>query len=253
VAAAIMTLSGLLGRRPSRDDVRVANVQSLPEGRLYLAGIVLIVTITRVATWQASLLRQGEPDLDDQFTAVTRHQLDDDAWVDHCPGWLSGADGVFEHVLLNASWQGHDRPMYGKRVVEPRLRARYDAMAPVPVLQEAGRLLSRRYDVDFNSIGLNLYRNGHDSVAWHGDRIPRDLAEPLVATLTLGGQRRFLLRRKGGGRSLAFAPASGDLIVMGGTAQRTWQHSVPKVAAAEPRISVTFRHWALDAAYHTRP
>ena len=72
--------------------------------------------------------------------------------------------------------------------------------APVQVLDEAARLLSERYDVDFDSVGLNLYRDGRDSVAWHGDRIPRDLPEPLVATLTLGAQRRFLLRPKGGGR-----------------------------------------------------
>src|SRR4051794_37414835 len=187
-----------------------------------------------VALWQASLLSDGEPAVDPHFAGLVRHQLSPDAWVDHCPAWLSGADRVFEFLLEHASWRGHDRVMYGERVVEPRLRARYDAIEPVTVLEEAASALSSRYGVEFDSIGLNLYRDGRDSVAWHGDRIPRDLDEPLVATLTLGAQRRFLLRPKGGGRSTNLAPAAGDLIVMGGTSQRTWQHSVPKVAAAGP-------------------
>ena len=203
--------------------------------------------------WQPSLLSDEEPGLDVGFTGLVRRELDGGAWVDHCPGWLRGTDSVFDHLLVNAEWRGHDRVMWGgARPRGPRLRASYDALAPVDVLDEAARLLSARYDVDFDSVGLNLYRDGRDSVAWHGDRIPRDLPEPLVATLSLGAQRRFLLRPKGGGRSVRFAPASGDLIVMGGTTQRTWQHTVPKVATAGPRISVTFRHWVLGAAYRIR-
>ena len=205
-----------------------------------------------VARWQPSLLGAGAPAVDDSFRSLARHQLSPDAWVDHCPGWLSGPDTLFEQLLSIATWRGHERVMYGGRVAEPRLRARYDTLPPLAVLKDAGRLLSARYSVDFDSVGLNLYRDGRDSVAWHGDRIPTDLAEPLVATLTLGTRRRFLMRPKGGGRSLDFAPASGDLLVMGGTSQRTWQHSVPKVAAAGPRISVTFRHWVLGSAYRTR-
>ncbi len=209
------------------------------------------MSAAEVVTWQPSLLCDGVPAVDALFTGLVRRDLDDGAWIDHCPGWLSGADVLFEHLLTNAAWRGHDRVMYGERIVEPRLRARYDALPPVEVLQEASGLLSARYSEDFDSVGLNLYRNGRDSVAWHGDRIPRDLPEPLVATVTLGASRRFLLRPKGGGRSLDFSPAAGDLIVMGGTSQRTWQHSVPKVAAAGPRISVTFRHWVLGSAYRT--
>ncbi|MDQ6697934.1 MAG: alpha-ketoglutarate-dependent dioxygenase AlkB [Actinomycetota bacterium] len=210
------------------------------------------MSLAVVGAWQASLLSEGAPAVDAQFSGLVRHELDSGAWVDHCAGWLSGANDLIEELLTNAGWQGHDRVMYGERVLEPRLRASYDALAPVDVVQDAARLLSARYGVAFDSVGLNLYRNGRDSVAWHGDRIPRDLAEPLVATLTLGERRRFLLRPKGGGRSIDFSPASGDLIVMGGTAQRTWQHSVPKVAAAGPRISVTFRHWVVSSAYRTR-
>lgn len=209
------------------------------------------MSVANVALWQPSLLGEGQPQVDEKFTGLVRHRLDASAWIDHCPGWLAGANTVFDHLLALADWQGHERVMWGQRVDEPRLRARYDALEPVEVLEDAARLLSARYRVHFDSVGLNLYRDGRDSVAWHGDRIPSDLAEPLVATLTLGGQRRFQLRPKGGGPAQTFAPASGDLLVMGGTSQRTWQHSVPKASAAGPRISVTFRHWVLGAAYRT--
>jgi alkylated DNA repair dioxygenase AlkB len=102
--------------------------------------------------------------------------------------------------------------------------------------------LSGRYGIAFTGVGANLYRDGRDSVAWHGDRVARDLQEALVAIVSLGGRRRFLLRPKGGGRSVRYDPGPGDLLVMGGSCQRTWQHSVPKAAHAEPRISITFRH-----------
>lgn len=202
--------------------------------------------------WQASLLAgRDEPHPDPTFVGLVRTELGRGAWVDHLPGWMRGADALFEQLLEKAPWRGHDRTMYGTRLAEPRLRARYDSIGPVGPLQEAALLLSERYGVTFDSVGLNLYRDGRDSVAWHGDRIPRDLPEPLVATVSLGTARRFLLRPKGGGSSVRITPSSGDLLVMGGTCQRTWQHTVPKVAAAGPRISVTFRHWPLGAIYRT--
>jgi alkylated DNA repair dioxygenase AlkB len=102
--------------------------------------------------------------------------------------------------------------------------------------------LSDRYGVRFTGVGLNLYRDGRDSVAWHGDRVARELPDAVVAIVSLGGPRRFLLRPKGGGHSVRFDLCSGDLLVMGGSCQRTWQHSVPKSARADPRMSVTFRH-----------
>jgi alkylated DNA repair dioxygenase AlkB len=101
--------------------------------------------------------------------------------------------------------------------------------------------LSERFGSDLSVISANLYRDGKDSVAWHGDRVARTRPETVVAILSLGSPRRFLLRPKGGGRSLRLEPAPGDLIVLGGTCQRTWEHSVPKRAQAGPRISVMFR------------
>jgi alkylated DNA repair dioxygenase AlkB len=102
--------------------------------------------------------------------------------------------------------------------------------------------LTRRYAVEFNSGWLNLYRDGRDSVAWHRDKIPLSNPYPWVGILSLGSQRRFLVRPRGGGASTRFDPAPGDLIVTGGLMQRRWEHTVPKVADAGPRISVTFRH-----------
>jgi alkylated DNA repair dioxygenase AlkB len=113
---------------------------------------------------------------------------------------------------------------------------------PVPALESARLALSERYGVEFDSIGLNLYRDGRDSVAWHGDRIPKEIVDPIVALVSLGHPRRFLLRPKGGGKSRSFDLGRGDLLVTGGSSQREWQHSVPKVATAGPRISVAFRH-----------
>ena len=109
----------------------------------------------------------------------------------------------------------------------------------------AGRApsLAARYGVRFDILGLNLYRGGADSVAWHGDRVGRRRSHTVVAIVSLGAPRRFLLRPVGGGPSLRLTPASGDLLVLGGTCQRTWQHSVPKCASAGPRISVMFREW----------
>jgi alkylated DNA repair dioxygenase AlkB len=103
-------------------------------------------------------------------------------------------------------------------------------------------ILSDRYGVTIDSVGFNLYRDGKDSVAWHGDRIAREIAEPVVALVSLGEPRSFLLRPRGGGRSRRFLLGGGDLLVTGGRTQRDWQHSVPKVASAGPRISLAFRH-----------
>jgi alkylated DNA repair dioxygenase AlkB len=91
-------------------------------------------------------------------------------------------------------------------------------------------------------VGFNLYRDGRDSVAWHGDHIDRAIAEPIVPLVSLGEPRKLLFRPKGGGPSRAFLLGRGDLLVTGGTTQRTWEHAVPKVARAGPRISIAFRY-----------
>ena len=153
---------------------------------------------------------------------------------------MHGADALFTLVAGAAPWGEHERYMYDRKVAEPRLttRAWDDPPDPLPGM---ARALSEHYGEDLSSVSANLYRDGRDSVAWHGDRVGRRRAETVVAIVSLGSPRRFLLRPKGGGPSRRLAPASGDLLVLGGTCQRTWEHSVPKCASAGPRISIMFR------------
>jgi alkylated DNA repair dioxygenase AlkB len=199
--------------------------------------------------FQPSLLDVGAtPQLDAAFRGLIRHDLDDRSWVDHVPGWLAGADALFEELLATGEWRQRERWMYEKRVPEPRLTAGWSTAADaddVPtILREMCGLLSARYGVGFDSVWVNLYRDGADSVAWHGDTNRKTQTNPLVATVTLGAQRKFQLRRRGTTRvALTVEPASGDLLVMGGACQHEWEHTVPKTARrVGPRMSVTIRH-----------
>lgn len=196
--------------------------------------------------WQTSLFAgAGAPTFDASFAGVRRRELSSGAWVDHAADWLDGADTLFERVLELAPWGAYTMEMYGERVLAPRLTARWhvdDLPHEVAVLGDVGAALSDRYGVRLERIGINLYREGRDSVAWHGDRIARELPTATIAILSLGHRRPLRLRPRGGGPSLGFELGRGDLFVMGGSCQRTWQHAVPKVARSLPRISVTFRH-----------
>ena len=195
--------------------------------------------------WQASLLGDGEPAFDERFTNVVRHELADGAWVDEVRGWVTGADELFGRLLACTPWRQRDIWMYERRVPEPRLTHRWlldDEDPPLPILRTMAAALGERYGIVFTQVGTNLYRDGSDSVAWHGDRVARELPEATVAVLSLGAPRPFRLRPKGGGGSTGFLPEPGDLLVMGGSCQRTWDHAVPKVSSAAPRMSVQFRH-----------
>ena len=205
--------------------------------------------------WQTSLFGTSEPAVDGTFPGIRRIELDDTAWVDHLPGWLAGADVVMDSLVRTAPWRSSSRPMYDRIVEVPRLTAWYgwDADAGYgdgapPIIDDMRAALSRRYRVEFTSCGCNLYRDGRDSVAWHGDRIREEVDDPRVAIVSVGQPRKLLMRPITGGPSRAFRLGQGDLFVMGGSSQRTWQHSVPKVAAAGPRMSITFRHGMLPPA-----
>jgi alkylated DNA repair dioxygenase AlkB len=195
--------------------------------------------------WQSSIFG-GAPEPDASFARLERTDLGRGAWVDHAAGWLGGSDALFEELVATAPWRQRQRHMYDKVLDEPRLTAWWsddDAGLP-PVVPELRSLLSARYGVAFDSVGCNLYRDGRDSVAWHGDTVRKRMAEPIVAIVSLGEPRRFLLRPRGGGPSRRYDLGGGDLLVMGGTCQHTWEHTVPKAASAGPRLSVTFRHSA---------
>ncbi len=179
----------------------------------------------------------------------TRHELTSGAWVDVLPGWLRGSDEVFE-TLLGIDWRAERRQMYDNVVDVPRLLRWYPAGEPLPhpVLTEARESLSAHYadelGEEFVTAGMCLYRDGRDSVAWHGDTIGRSARhDTMVAILSLGAPRHLCLRPRAGGRdTLRFPLGHGDLIVMGGSCQRTWEHAIPKTARpVGPRISVQFR------------
>lgn len=199
--------------------------------------------------FQASLLDFGrEFELAD-LNAATRTRLAHGAWLDVLPGWATGADELFERLVRVVPWRAERRPMYDRVVAVPRLLSFYGADDPLPdpALGEARQALDARYRPELGeplrTAGLCLYRDGADSVAWHGDTSGRWVRQTIVAILSLGNPRAFLLRpAQGGGPTLRYLVGHGDLLVMGGTAQRTWQHAVPKTTkAAGPRISVQFR------------
>jgi len=181
--------------------------------------------------------------------ATERSDLGDGAWVDVRRGWIGGADALFERLLATVPWRAERRPMYEQMVDVPRLMAFYGEGDPLPdPLLEATRAdLTAYYRAEpggpFCTAGLCLYRDGRDSVAWHGDTIGRGArSDTLVSIVSLGATRRLSLRRGGGGATRRIDMASGDLLVMGGSCQRTWQHAVLKSARSiGPRLSVQFR------------
>ena len=174
--------------------------------------------------------------------------LDDDSWVDVAPAWLHGSDarsrpaGRADRV---ASAAGHHVRSAARRatahvVVDGR-------PGPRPARRRVGRRLvgvSARYERRFDSLGANLYRDGRDSVAWHSDRIGRTSVDPVVVIVSLGQRPALRSAPQGGGPARTLLPGRGDLFVMGGRCQHDWEHGVPKVAAAGPRLSLTFRHGA---------
>jgi alkylated DNA repair dioxygenase AlkB len=219
---------------------------------------------------QESLLDvRDEPELGELGTSVRRTALARGAWVDLRPGWLAGSGAVFGRLAEAVPWRAEKRHMYDKVVAVPRLLCFYgeDAPLPDPVLTAARRALNAHYGPElgepFRTAGLCLYRDGRDSVAWHGDTIGRGRSEDtMVAIVSLGTPRALLLRPRGGqagpgggqagpgggqagrgrGTALRFEIGHGDLLVMGGSCQRTWEHAVPKTSQATgPRISVQFR------------
>jgi alkylated DNA repair dioxygenase AlkB len=198
---------------------------------------------------QASLLDDLE-DVGLRSLAPTRRtQLGHGAWIDLRRGWLTGAGVLFERLARDVPWRGERRQMYDRVVDVPRLLCFYDEEDPLPdpILTSARDALSAYYARElgepFRTVGLCHYRDGRDSVAWHGDRIGRGNTEDtMVAIASVGAPRPLLLRPRGGGETLRYAMGLGDLIVMGGSCQRTWEHAVPKTAKpVGPRISIQFR------------
>lgn len=199
--------------------------------------------------FQPSLLDSGPVPSLGSLAAAQRTELSRGAWVDVLPGWVTGSDELFQRLVDDVPWYAERRQMYERVVDVPRLLCFYDEadVLPEPLLQQARESLSTHYHDElgepFRTAGLCLYRDGADSVAWHGDTIGRGGNEDtMVAIVSLGAARRLMLRPRGGGGSRSFPLGHGDLIVMGGTCQRTWEHAIPKTQkSVGPRISVQFR------------
>lgn len=198
---------------------------------------------------QGSLFDQADRPQLGRLSGLRRTVLGDGAWIDLLAGWLSGADEIFAELEAGVPWRAERRQMYDRTVDVPRLLAFYRAedALPSPVLEEARDALSSHYGDElgepFTTAGLCYYRDGRDSVAWHGDLNGRGSREDtMVAILSLGAPRDLLLRPCRGGDTVRRPLGHGDLIVMGGSCQRTWHHAIPKTAHARgPRISVQFR------------
>ena len=180
---------------------------------------------------------------------VQRTTLGHGAWIDLRPAWIAGADALFERLAETVPWRAERRHMYDRVVDVPRLLSFYGEGDPLPdpMLDDAKRALDEHYAQElgepFRTAGLCLYRDGRDSVAWHGDTIGRgSTQDTMVAIISLGAPRSLLLRPRGGGETRRYVLGHGDLLVMGGSCQRTWEHAVPKSARPTgPRISVQFR------------
>ncbi|GAA5155419.1 alpha-ketoglutarate-dependent dioxygenase AlkB [Nocardioides marinquilinus] len=182
---------------------------------------------------------------------IERRELSHGAWVDVGRSWLPDADEVLEALVREVPWRAERRQMYDRLVDVPRLVHTYmiGETLPHPTLEAARDALTAHYAAElgepFRTAGCCYYRDGRDSVAWHGDTIGRGSThDTMVAIVSVGDPRKLALRpreRDEGGESIVVTMGHGDLVVMGGSCQRTWEHAVPKVASAGPRVSVQFR------------
>ncbi len=214
---------------------------------------------------QLSLSDQFEPRPDLTFASCRRIELGVGAWLDFAPGWLSGHLNLMNELIATCDWQRHRRTMFDRVVEVPRLVAAAPGSAEVlnwdraevevqrsratqarkrgafEFLAELATVLSSRYRRRLGSISLGYYRDGRDSVSFHGDKLGVLRDDTAVAIVSVGEARRFLLRAATGGPSRGFLCGGGDLMVMGGTCQRTFEHAVPKAKTSGPRIAIMFR------------
>lgn len=184
------------------------------------------------------------------FDLSERRQLGDGAWLDVRPNWLSEGAELVSELQSAIPWRAERRRMYDRVLDVPRLVSFHDLAvdaAPHPAIARLRRRLNDIYAGElgepFATVGLCLYRDGADSVAWHGDTLGRGATQDtMVAIVSVGATRTFALRPRGGGAALRLSQRHGDLLVMGGSCQRTWEHSIPKTATpVGSRISIQFR------------
>lgn len=172
---------------------------------------------------------------------IERIDLGNGAWLDRSFGWLHGHETLMNALLDRGDWQCRRRVMWGQQMAVPRRLGRIEPTA-MPIIGEIERWIHARYGIECSRVDLNHYRDGNDSVAWHRDTFDGGRPQQLVALVALGAERPFRLRPANGGRSWGFSSGGGTLVVMGGTMQMTWEHTLGKVASSGPRLSIMFRH-----------
>jgi alkylated DNA repair dioxygenase AlkB len=188
------------------------------------------------------LFAQQPRGIDVSFSTLRRTELADGAWFDYGQGFLQGHEDLLQELVSGVSWHQEQRTMYERSVAVPRLYATLPDDGPIPAVIEAARsAISARYGESFVRLSLGYYRDGGDSVAWHGDYVARRLPTATVATISVGAPRSFWLRNKRSGERITLALGWGDLLVMGGSCQRTWEHAVPKLKQAAPRVAIMLR------------
>lgn len=187
---------------------------------------------------QTTLFGRGTPAV--RHTTLPRTDLGKGAWMAHLPHFLAGQDTLFEQLRTSTEWARQERQMYDRVVAVPRLLGTPTETVR-PRLAPIQAFLQSHTGWTLDRIALAYYRDGQDSVAFHGDKMGAMQSDCVLAILSLGATRKFLLRPAGGGRSRAVHCVGGDLLVLGGTAQETWEHAVPKCRRGGRRIAVVFR------------
>jgi alkylated DNA repair dioxygenase AlkB len=194
-----------------------------------------------------------------EFTACSAQAVPlPEAEISYTAGFveMQRASALYAELQAGVPWQQPELYIYGRKVLTPRLSCwmgdagavyRYSNTRFVPEPWIAP-VLALKADVEaaagtaFNSVLLNYYRDGHDAMGRHSDDEPELGLQPVIASLSLGGERRFLLHPKSGGKSSAIVLAHGSLLLMRGQTQQKYQHSLPRTAkAVDGRINLTFR------------
>lgn len=199
--------------------------------------------------FQARLFAEAAVQVPPLRGRLRRIPLSHGAWVDVLPGWIQGADEIFPRLVDGIAWRAERRAMYERTVDVPRLLHMYHEGDQLPdealvlARDELNCYYEQQLGERFVTAGCCYYRDGRDSVAWHGDRIGRSRSsDTMVAIVSFGAPRQLSLRPRGGRTHASYPLGHGDLIVMGGSCQRTWEHAILKTAkAVGPRISVQFR------------
>lgn len=184
-----------------------------------------------------------------------RSELSPNSYIEHYR-WLDdvSATALFTLIRTEVAFEQRSVVMFGRPVAQPRLIAWCGAipytysgltLTPRPVpscLTEVVAQVSAAAETPFNHLLLNLYRNGEDSMGYHADDEPELGVDPVVATLSLGTTRRFVVKSRRGAQTTPFELANGDLLIMGGKCQAEFVHAVPKQARiSTSRLSITFR------------